>query len=145
MKSPVNTHPNDGSAQLAKSTLDDALRAKRPQPAKADLSRANETHETPARTEQTHEADAARLFDAALTRSGVSSEEVSSLLGCSVSLVRRMRNPNARERVSFTQMLLLPPQFHIALIQELDGYFGLGRAMLARVQQAVGTLALLVR
>jgi hypothetical protein len=56
-----------------------------------------------------------------------------------------MRNPNARERVSLTQLLILPPHFHLALILELDAYFGLGRAVLARVQQAVGTLALLVR
>jgi len=88
---------------------------------------------------------ASMLFDAALTGSSIQTGEVAYLFGVSESLIWKMRSVNETQCPSFAQLLLLPPAFHIALIQELDKHYGLGRAMLARVQQAVGTLSLLVR
>lgn len=92
------------------------------------------------------EARAAAMFSRALDAAGITRDEAGYLMGgISRSLVDKMCSPTERQCPSLVQLLLLPPQFHLALIQELDGHFGLGRAVLARVQQAVGTLALLVR
>lgn len=92
------------------------------------------------------EAKAAVMFSRALEAASITRDEAGYLMGgISRSLVDKMCSPTERQCPSLVQFLLLPPQFHIALIQELDNHFGLGRAVLARVQQAVGTLALLVR
>lgn len=92
------------------------------------------------------EALAATMFSAALDASGITRDEAGFLMGgISRSLVDKMCSPTERQCPSLIQLLLLPPSFHIALIQELDKHFGLGRAMLARVQQSLGALGLLVR
>lgn len=93
---------------------------------------------------ETSEADAlaARLFDEALIAAQISSQEAAHLFGVSESLVRKMRSPNSRERVSFAQMLRLPPAFHIALHRVMNRRFGFGRAALARLLEAAGELGL---
>lgn len=91
------------------------------------------------------EADrlASELFDQALSDAGLTTKEVAYLLGVSDSLVMRMRSPEIRGRVSFTQLLRLPPAFHIALHRRLNARFGFGRAALRDLLEGLGTLALL--
>jgi DNA-binding CsgD family transcriptional regulator len=93
---------------------------------------------------QDAEVTAAQLFDEALAAAKLTSKEVSALLGISESLVNRMRSPNYREGVSFTQLLRLPPAFHIALHRAMNQRFGFGRAALARLLDVAGDLALVV-
>lgn len=90
------------------------------------------------------EVMAAQLFDGALADAKLTSKEVAALLGVSESMVNRMRSANYRERISFPQMLLLPPAFHIALHRQMNRQFGFGRAALARLLGAVEDLALVV-
>lgn len=91
------------------------------------------------------EALASTIFSNALQAAGIEHGEAAYLLGVSASMVDKMCSPNERQAPSFVQLLLLPPSFHLALIKELDKHFGLGRALLARVQESLGTLGLLVR
>lgn len=86
--------------------------------------------------------EASKLFDQAITDAGLSNKEVAYLLGKSTSLVHRMRSTEERERVSFSQLLLLPPSFHIALHRRLNHRYGYSRAALARLIEAVSELAL---
>lgn len=95
---------------------------------------------------------AATLFDAALSNARdihgntkpITSGEVAHLLGVSESLVNRMRSVNYREGVSFTQMLRLPPSFHLSLHREMNRRFGFGRQALLDLLDAAGVLALAV-
>jgi hypothetical protein len=91
------------------------------------------------------ESLAATIFDAALKSAGIERGEAAYLFGVSTSMVDKMCSPNERQAPSLIQLLMMPPHFHIALIKELDKHFGLGRALLARVQESLGTLGLLVR
>lgn len=106
---------------------------------------ANETQAEPARPQSTHEADAlaADLFDGALLSADppLSTADVAYRLDISESLVRRMRSRDARERVSYAQMLRLPPSFHLALHKLTDRHFGFGRAALRDLLDAAGRLA----
>jgi hypothetical protein len=88
------------------------------------------------------DASAARLFDEALTAAQLSSQEAAHLLGCSESLVNKMRSPNARERVSLAHLLLLTPRFHLELHRALNRRFGFGRQLLRRIVDDLGDLAL---
>jgi hypothetical protein len=108
--------------------------------------RVNHTQNDALRPERTHEeidADsmASELFDEALTAARITTAEVAYLFGCSESVVRRMRSKDARERVSFAQLLRLPPAFHIELHRVMNRRFGFGRAALLRLLDAVGDLA----
>lgn len=105
-----------------------------------------ETQADPVRPNDTHEAEAlsARLFDEALTASQLSTADVAYLLNISESLVRRMRSRDARERVSFTQMLRLPPSFQAELHKGLCNHFGFGRQALVDLLDAAGRLAVVV-
>jgi hypothetical protein len=98
-----------------------------------------------ARPERTQDDDpdavASELFDTALTAAGLTTAEVAYLFKCSESVVRRMRSKDARERVSFGQMLRLPPAFHIELHRAMNRRFGFGRAALLRLLDAVGEFA----
>lgn len=125
MKSRSNSQLNLPPALLAKETQQDTARPKH-------------TH-----ADGTHEL-AAELFDQALTAAEISTAEVAYLFHVSESLVRRMRSKDARERVSFGQMLLLPPAFHIAIHRQLNMRFGFGKAALARLIGAAEDLALVV-
>jgi len=87
------------------------------------------------------DADAALLFDEALSTAGISSDEAAFLMGVSSDMVRKMRRPQARERVAFAQMLRLPPAFHVALHRVLNRRYGFGRAALGRALDALGDLA----
>lgn len=84
---------------------------------------------------------AAMLFDEALTTARITTSEVAYLFDVSESLVRRMRSRDARERASLVQMLLLPPAFHIAMQRAMNKRFGLGKAALLDLLDAVGRLA----
>lgn len=88
------------------------------------------------------DALAAELFDVALAAARITSQEAAFLFGVSESMVRKMRSVNARERVSFVQMLKLPPAFHIELHRAMNRRFGFGRAALAQLLEAAGELAL---
>lgn len=103
----------------------------------------NETHSDPVRPKDTQAADAlaAQLFDEALTASGLTTADVAYLLHCSESLVRRMRSHDARERISFPQLLKLPPSFHWALHKAMNRHFGFGRQALLDLLDAAGRLA----
>jgi hypothetical protein len=125
---------SDGQLNLPPAPL-----ANRTQP---DAVRPNHTRDAWDPT-QAH-AVAAELFDEALTAAKLTSQEAAYLLSVSESLVRRMRSPNARERVSFTQMLRLPPAFHVELHRAMNRRFGFGRQALARLLDAVGDLALVL-
>jgi hypothetical protein len=87
---------------------------------------------------------AAVLFDESLTAARIETAEAAYLLGISESLVRRMRSKDARERVSFAQLLKLPPSFHLELHRAMNRRFGFGRQLLARVLDDLGALALSV-
>lgn len=87
------------------------------------------------------ELQAAQLFDEALNNAGISSKEVAHLFGISRSLVDRMRSPNYRAGVSFTQMLRLPPAFHLELVRAVNRKFGFGRQALLELLDVVGRLA----
>lgn len=110
------------------------------------------SHDEPVRTKDTHRPDAAsvmasELFDLALKNTkphAITSGEVAHLFGVSESLVNRMRSVNYREGVSFTQMLRLPPAFHVALHNEMNRRFGFGRQALHDLLDAVGRIALAV-
>ena len=95
---------------------------------------------------QAAEILAAAIFSAALDAAGITRDEAAFLMGrVTRSMVDQMCSKTVPKAPSLIQLLMLPPSFHIALIQELDTHFGLGRAVLARVQQTLGTLSLLVR
>lgn len=108
--------------------------------------RVNRTAEDALRPKQTHGDDpdalSAAFFDEALTNARLSTPDVAHLLGVSESLVRRMRSKDARERVSFAQMLRLPPRFHVELHRVMNRRYGFGRAALAQLLEAAGVLAL---
>ena len=87
---------------------------------------------------------AAEFFDQALTDARLSSAEAAYLFGVSESLVRRMRQSHTRERVSFVQLLKLPPTFHIALHRRMNRRFGFGRAALKNLMDVAGDLALVI-
>lgn len=130
MKSRANAQLNLPPSLLPKREHSDALLPKQ------------EQQQQPSITEC--DAVAAQLFDEALTASGLSSQEVAYLLGVSESLVRKMRSVNCRENVSFTQLLKLPPSFHLALHRSMNRRFGFGRQLLARLLDDIGDLALAV-
>lgn len=85
---------------------------------------------------------ASELFDTALKDARITSFEVSQLLGVSESLVNRMRSPNYREGVSFTQMLRLPIEFHWQLNKVMSRRLGLRKRAVAELLDAVGSIAL---
>lgn len=114
-----------GPAPVAKGTQDEAVRPKCTQQADPDEM-------------------SAELFDAALTRARITTAEVAYLFGVSESLVRRMRSKNARERVALSQLLRLPPAFHLALHAELNAKYGFGRQALLDLLDAVGRLAVVL-
>lgn len=87
---------------------------------------------------------AAELFDEALTDARITTAEVAYLLSVSESLVRRMRSKDARERVSFAQMLLLPPAFHWALHKSMSTRYGYGRKALTDLLEAAGRIAMVI-
>lgn len=104
----------------------------------------NRSQDVPVRTncsQDDPDASAAAMFDAALSASGITSKEAAMLLGVSDSMVNRMRSPNHRERVSFAQMLRLPPAFHLSLHREMNKRFGFGRQALRDILDSLGTLA----
>lgn len=86
-------------------------------------------------------AIAAELFDRALTLAGVTTAEVAYILDVSESLVRRWRSKDARERISFVQLLMLPRKFHTALKKEWNKRDGSSREALLRLLDAAGDLA----
>lgn len=90
------------------------------------------------------EAAAARLFDEVLTAAQLSSQEVAHLLGVSESLVRKMRSPNARERVSLSHLLQLPLGFHLEFHRALNRRSGLGRQLLRRLLDDLSDLAVVL-
>lgn len=105
------------------------------------------TQDAPVRPKCTQGPDesgqlAAILFDEALTAAGISTAEAAFLFGISESVVRRMRSRDARERVSFAQILRLPPSFHFALHRAMNRRFGFGRQLLRRLLDDVADLAL---
>jgi hypothetical protein len=87
---------------------------------------------------------AAQIFSEALAASKINRDEAAALVGVSRSLIDKMCEATGKSP-SLLQIVLLGPVFHVALLRELDKHFGLGRAVLAQVQQSVGALALLVR
>lgn len=91
------------------------------------------------------EALAADVFTRALEAAAITRDEAAFLMGVTRSMVDQMCAPTVAKAPSLIQVLLLGPAFHLALIHELDKHFGLGRAALARVQQALGTLGLMLR
>lgn len=111
------------------------------------------SHQGPDAVVKPHQIDrnaaeilAATIFDNALESAGITRDEAAFLMGqISRSMVDQMCSTSAPKSPSLIQLLMLPPQFHVALIQELDKHFSLGRALLARAQQALGTLGLLVK
>lgn len=86
------------------------------------------------------DVEASRLFDEALTDARISTKEAAFLLGVSDAMIRKMRSADIAGRVTLTQLLLLPPAFHIALHRRLNARYGFGRAALARLLEAVGEL-----
>jgi hypothetical protein len=115
-----------------------------PDPLKATVRKSDpreETVRTPDRADAA--ALAATIFSNALESARITRDEAAYLFGVSRSLVDKMTT--GEKAPSLVQLLMLPPQFHLALIRELDAHFGLGRSVLAQVQQAIGTLGLLVR
>lgn len=90
------------------------------------------------------DAAAARLFDEVLTAAKLSSQEVAHLLGVSESLVRKMRSPNARERVALSHLLQLPLSFHLEFHRAMNRRSGLGRQLLRGVLDALGDLAVVL-
>ena len=138
------------AGQLAKQTQLDAVRPNRTQALKvtipAPVVRANETHEDAVRLEQTQLAheEASALFDEALKAAGIETSDVAYLFGVSESVVNRMRSKDARERVSFAQMLLLPVSFHWHLHKAMNRRYGFGRRALAEMVDAAGMVAVAV-
>lgn len=110
--------------------------------------RRSDAVETPVRksdlTRDAGERVAAEMFSQALKASGINRDEAAALMGVSRSLVDKFCEATGKSP-SLIQVVLLGPAFHIELIKELDKHFGLGRALLARVQQSLGTLGLMVR
>ncbi len=106
------------------------------------------SHEPVLRTKDTQPDPASvlasELFDAALTDARITSGEVAHLLGISESLVNRMRSPNYREGVSFTQLLRLPIEFHWQLHKVMSRRLGLRKRAVAELLDAVGSIALVV-
>lgn len=93
---------------------------------------------------QDPQVEAAQRFDEALTRAGLSSKEVATVLGVSDSLVNRWRSPNYRETPSFIQVCCLEMQsfsFALALHRVNSRRHGFGRAALSRLLEAAGDLA----
>jgi DNA-binding transcriptional regulator LsrR (DeoR family) len=104
---------------------------------------ANGTQPESVRPDSTQEADALAsvLFDQSLTRAQLTTADVAYQLKISESLVRRLRSADARERVSFAQILSLPPSFLLELTKALNARFGFGRAALLDLLDAAGRLA----
>jgi hypothetical protein len=86
---------------------------------------------------------AAELFDRAIVDAGLTTKDVAALLGVSVTVVYGMRSTEDRTRVSLTQLVRLPPAFHIALQHRLNAHFGFTRAALLELLEAAGSLAFL--
>lgn len=87
---------------------------------------------------------AAELLDEAFGCAGLANKETAHLCGVSVSMVEKWRSSEARGCPSFVQLLLLPPSFHIALHKSMNKRFGFGRAAMADLLEAVGSLAMVV-
>lgn len=104
---------------------------------------ANETHEPATRPNSTQDADAtaSELFDEALKAARIETAEVAYLLGVSESVVRRMRSKDSRERVSFAQLLRLPPSFHWHLHKAMNRRFGFGQQALRDLLDTLGLIA----
>lgn len=113
-----------------------------------DSPRANHTPANVSRAKGTQQPDAdemsAELFDTALTAASVTTAEAAFLLGISESLVRRMRSKDSRERVSFAQLLRLPPAFHLELHRAMNARYGYGRQALLDALDALGRIALVM-
>lgn len=111
------------------------------------------SHQAPEAVTKPHQIDrnaaeilAASMFSNALDAANISRDEAAFLMGgITRSMVDQMCSTTVPKAPSLIQLLLLPPTFHLALIKELDKHYGLGRALLARVQESLGTLGLLVR
>jgi hypothetical protein len=145
--SSANVPANDLAVPLADRTRDPARLPKYtqgPLTATPDaVARGNETPGADARPNRTQSHElAAVLFDEALKAAHIETGEAAYLLGVSESLVRRMRSKDARERVSFVQLLCLPPAFHLELHRAMNRHYGFGRHLLARVLEDLGALAL---
>lgn len=129
------------------SVAPDALaEVRRPDPLKAAV-RNSDHAEDPVRKSDREAAErlAAELFARALEAAHIERDEAAFLMGVTRSMVDKMCAPTEAKAPSLVQLVLLGPAFHVALIQQLDHHFGLGRALLARVQQTLGTLGLLLR
>jgi hypothetical protein len=117
-----------------------------PNQLKASVRKSHQAEEAVRNDRESADALAAAIFTHALESAGITRDEAAYLMGgISRSMVDQMCAPTVAKAPSLVQLLLLPPQFHLALIRELDAHFGLGRSVLAQVQQAIGTLGLLVR
>jgi hypothetical protein len=149
MRSRHQSQVESAAGQRANETHDSPARPNRTQVLNdiqsAPMLRANETQRSEARPDRTPQdvadALASEMFDAALTAANISTSEVAYLLGISESVVRRMRSKDARERVSFGQMLRLPIEFHVELNKLLDQRYGFGRAAMGRIFSDLGIAA----
>jgi hypothetical protein len=90
------------------------------------------------------DALAAMFFDEALTAAKITNQEAGFLIGVTESMVRKMRSTQNRERVSFTQLLRLPPKFHLELHRAMNRRFGFGRQLLGRLLDDMSDLALVI-
>jgi hypothetical protein len=98
---------------------------------------------TPLTREEAAKASS-EIFDEAIRAAKLTNKEVAHLLGCSASLVMKMRSPEDRATVSFAQMLRLPLTFHIELHRAMNRRYGFGRAALARLVEAIGDIVVLM-
>lgn len=142
-------HPSAPSAQLADRTQGASVLPEYTQgQVKASLestTRVSETQPSASRVKRTqgHEL-AAILFDEALKAAKLETIDVAELLDVSESLVRRMRSKDARERASFVQMLMLPPQFWYHLNRLTNERYGLRKMLIAQLLNVTADLALAV-
>jgi transcriptional regulator with XRE-family HTH domain len=83
----------------------------------------------------------ASVVDEAAIRAGLSNDDLASLCGVSKSLVSRWRSPHYKERPSLAQLFLLPLTFQHALHKVLGFRFGVRRAAMAALLDAVADLA----
>lgn len=87
---------------------------------------------------------AAEVFDEALIRAGIGTEEAALIVGVSKSLVSRWRSDSYREQPSYAQLLRLPAHFQYAMHKVANQRFGFGRAALLDLLDAAGQLAVAV-
>lgn len=91
------------------------------------------------------EADdlSARLLNDAIEGARLTNGDIAFILGISESLVRKMRSPHTRERMSHAQMLRLGvarPLFYIELTIATDAHTGWFRRFALQLQQQASAL-----